>query len=113
MAATAASRGLDATIEALADPVRRRAVELLSTRPHRSGELAGRVGVDPATMSKHLRVLRRSGVVSERADELDARVRIYSLHPAPMGDLRAWLAQTEAGWVEQLTALRDHLADDA
>ena len=100
---------LDATLESLADPVRRRTVELLARRPHRSGELAATIGVTPSAMSKHLRVLRRSGVVSERSDELDARVRIYSLDSAPMADLRAWLARTEQGWVDQLSAFRDHL----
>ena len=96
-------------LEALADPLRRRAVELLSVRPRRSGELAQELGVSPATMSKHLRVLRRGRLVAERSDDLDARVRVYSLHSASMADLRDWMRRTEQGWVDQLGALRRHV----
>jgi DNA-binding transcriptional ArsR family regulator len=101
---------LDDTLSALADPLRRRAVELLGRRPHRAGELAGALGVAPSVMSKHLRVLRRSGLVTETHPDFDARVRIYALDTAPMADLRAWLDTAERAWAEQLTAFRDHLA---
>jgi DNA-binding transcriptional ArsR family regulator len=100
---------LDATLGALADPVRRRTVELLGVRPHRAGELAGELDVAPSVMSKHLRVLRNHGLVSEAHPPFDARVRIYTLDPAPMADLRAWLNIAERGWAEQLVAFRDHL----
>jgi DNA-binding transcriptional ArsR family regulator len=102
---------VDLTLGALADPVRRRAVELLSTRPRRSGELAEELGVSPATMSKHLRVLRRSRVVTERSDDDDARVRVYSLQAAGMADLLEWMRRTERGWADQLDALRRHVED--
>ena len=103
---------LDTTLAALADPVRRRVVELLGAAPHRSGELATQVGVTPATMSKHLRVLRRSGLVTQTSAEFDTRVRVYSLTSAPMVELRRWLADTEQGWSEQLGAFAAHLAGD-
>lgn len=106
---SAAPEPVDVTLDALADPVRRRAVELLSTRPRRSGELAKELGVSPATMSKHLRVLRRGQLVAERADDHDARVRVYSLQAATMADLRDWMRRTEQGWVDQLDALRQHV----
>jgi DNA-binding transcriptional ArsR family regulator len=101
---------LDHTLTALADPLRRRAVELLGRRPHRAGELAETLGVAPSVMSKHLRVLRQSGLVREAHPDFDARVRIYTLETAPMLDLRAWLDRAEGAWAEQLTAFRDHLA---
>ncbi|MGB3410840.1 MAG: metalloregulator ArsR/SmtB family transcription factor [Microthrixaceae bacterium] len=100
---------VDEALRALADPVRRRTVELLADRPHRSGELADALAVAPSVMSKHLRVLRQGGLVAERPDGLDARVRVYSLRSAGMADLRSWMDRAERGWVEQLTALRDHL----
>jgi len=100
---------LDATLEALADPVRRRTIELLGVRPHRAGELADKLDVTPSVMSKHLRVLRHHGLVSETHPPFDARVRIYALDPAPIADLRAWLNTAERGWAEQLDAFRDHL----
>ncbi len=104
---------LDATLAALADPVRRRAVELLVRRPRRSGELAARVGVSPATMSKHLRVLRDRGLVTHHNDLVDTRVRIYSLTTAPMVELRRWLADTEQAWAEQLSGFAEYLGADA
>ncbi len=106
---SAPAEQVDETLAALADPVRRRAVELLAARPHRAGELAEALGVAAPAMSKHLRVLRQRGIVSEESPDFDARVRIYSLRSGPMADLRSWLADTEQGWAEQLTAFAEHL----
>lgn len=63
-------------------------------------------------MSRHLRVLRRSGLVEETHPEFDARVRIYALRAAPIAGLRAWLDQTERLWTEQLAAFKAHLERD-
>lgn len=104
---------LDATFTALADPVRRRAVEVLVAGPRRSGQLAGEVGVSPATMSKHLRVLRASGLVTRHDDAVDTRVRIYALADAPLRGLARWLAAAEQAWVDQLGAFVDHVGATA
>ena len=64
---------LDDTLAALADPVRRRAVELLAERPHRAGELAEVLGVAAPAMSKHLRVLRQRGLVTRAAARTSTR----------------------------------------
>ena len=104
-----AGEPVDATLAALADPVRRRAVELLAERPRRAGELALALDVSPSTMSKHLRLLRQHDLVTEEHPPFDARVRIYALRSAPMADLRAWIDVAERGWTEQLTAFADHL----
>jgi DNA-binding transcriptional ArsR family regulator len=104
---------VDETLAALADPVRRRAVELLAQRPRRAGQLAEELGTTASTLSKHLRVLRQRGLVSETHPEFDARVRIYTLRPAPMADLRAWLDLAERGWTQQLTAFAEHLERDS
>ena len=103
---------LDDTLAALADPLRRRAVELLAERPHRAGELAAALGTTPSTLSKHLRVLRQRGLVTDTHPEVDARVRIYTLRSAPMTELRTWLDTAERGWVEQLSAFAAHLERD-
>lgn len=103
---------IDATLAALADPVRRRVVEHLSAGPCRAGELAEVLDVSPPTMSKHLRALRKSGLVAEQASPLDARVRIYSLSSGPMRELRAWIDRAEQGWAAQLTAFAEHLAGE-
>jgi DNA-binding transcriptional ArsR family regulator len=105
----AAATAVDHTLAALADPVRRRAVELLAERPRRAGELATAVGVSPPVMSRHLRVLREAALVDEEHPPFDARVRIYSLRSARMTELRSWLADAEAGWSEQLAALKEHV----
>ncbi|WP_439813704.1 ArsR/SmtB family transcription factor [Zavarzinia sp. CC-PAN008] len=100
---------LDLTLSALADPVRRRCVELLHERPHSAGELASALRLSPPATSRHLKVLRQGGLVAEHHPERDARVRIFSLNPAPLADLRAWAAQMEEVWSEQLAAFKAHL----
>ena len=60
-------------------------------------------------MSKHLRVLRDRGLVTETHPAHDTRVRIYSLRSASMADLRAWLDEAERGWAAQLAAFAEHL----
>jgi DNA-binding transcriptional ArsR family regulator len=109
MSAPASSVAVDTTLAALADPVRRRAVELLAERPRRAGELATSIGVSAPVMSRHLRVLRDAALVDEEHPPFDARVRIYSLRVAGMDELKRWLADAEAGWTLQLGALKDHL----
>ncbi|HVS76016.1 MAG TPA: metalloregulator ArsR/SmtB family transcription factor [Steroidobacteraceae bacterium] len=101
--------GLDGTLAALADPHRRRVVDLLRERPHRAGELAQATRISFPAMSRHLRTLRKSGLVEEARDELDSRVRIYRLRPEAMTELKAWLAETDALWARQLSAFKAHL----
>jgi DNA-binding transcriptional ArsR family regulator len=60
-------------------------------------------------MSRHLKVLRASGLVEEHHPEFDARVRIYHLRPEPMTELKAWLEETERGWAQQLAAFKAHV----
>jgi DNA-binding transcriptional ArsR family regulator len=100
---------LDRTLAALADPDRRRTIELLRQSPRNAGELAELIGLPAPAMSRHLRVLRKTGLVEERHPEFDARIRIYSLRPAPMAELRAWLDETEAMWAAQLASFKLHL----
>jgi DNA-binding transcriptional ArsR family regulator len=100
---------LDRILAALADPHRRQVIELLRERPQRAGELASAVGLNPSALSRHLRTLKTSGLIEEAHPEFDARVRIYTLKPQPMADLKAWLEQTEQLWAEQLGAFKAHL----
>lgn len=101
--------GLDRTLAALADPHRRRVVELLRERPRPAGELARSTELSFPAMSRHLRKLRECGLVQEERDRFDSRVRIYRLRAAPMADLKAWLESTDALWARQLQAFRAHL----
>ena len=103
------SEALDRTLAALADPHRRRAIDLLRERPRRAGELADSLGLTPPAMSRHLRALRQSGLVEESHPEFDARVRVYRLRPEPMAQLKAWLEAAENHWADQLSALKAHV----
>lgn len=106
------SAALDLTLAALADPVRRRAVDLLAERPRAAGELARELDVSPPAMSRHLRTLRASGLVQESHPEFDARVRIYALRPEPMVHLLRWLEESERLWSAQLLAFKAHIEND-
>jgi DNA-binding transcriptional ArsR family regulator len=106
---SASAENIDRTLAALADPYRRRVVDLLGERPRRAGELAEAMQIAFPLMSRHLKTLRESGLVEEDRDEFDSRVRIYRLRPGPMADLKVWLEETEALWSRQLLALKAHL----
>jgi len=99
---------LDRTFAALADPTRRGVIELLRKRPRRAGELAKAFDASPPLMSRHLRVLRTTGLVEEDHQGADARVRVYRLRPERFGDLRRWLDDVEAYWTHQLHAFKEH-----
>ncbi|MFN2471178.1 MAG: ArsR/SmtB family transcription factor [Gaiellaceae bacterium] len=99
---------VDATLTALADPTRRHVVELLRERPRRAGELAAAFPISTPAMSRHLRVLRASGLVEAEFDDEDARVRLYRLRRQPFADLQSWLDQVQAFWTEQLGAFKAH-----
>lgn len=97
------------TLAALADPTRRRIVELLRDRPQRAGELAAEFEMSAPAVSRHLRVLRRSGLVIGHETVDDARLRLYELRREPFTDLNAWLDQVQAFWTDQLGAFREHV----
>jgi len=104
---------LDTTLAALADPTRRHVVELLRERPRRAGELAAACVMSGPAMSRHLRILRASGLVkvddTEESVEQDARLRVYRLRPEPFVDLQAWLDQVQAFWSDQLEGFKAHV----
>ena len=103
---------LDQTFTALADPTRRGVIDLLRKEPRRASDLADALGASRPAMSKHLRILRASGLVasSELAGDDDARVRVYSLKPEKFGELRDWLDQVERFWAIQLDGFAAHVA---
>lgn len=83
-------------------------IELLRRGPRRAGELASASDASPPAMSRHLRVLRRSGLVEEQRSEDDARVRVYRLRPEPFRALHGWIEDVQAFWSEQLDAFKEH-----
>ena len=100
---------LNATLSALADRNRRAVVDILKEQPRRAGEIAAALSLTPPALSRHLRVLRRSGLIHEQGIEEDARVRIYRLRKEPFDQLRVWLEEVESFWAGELTAFRDHV----
>lgn len=104
---------LDDTLSALADPTRRRVVDLLRRQPLPAGDLARASRMSAPAMSRHLRVLRRSGLIEEQRSADDARLRIYRLRPKPFRDLQAWLRDVESFWTDQLDAFKVHAESQA
>jgi len=92
----------------LADPTRRRVIELLARRPHRAGELAAAAGTSPQAMSNHLRVLLDAGIVADERLAGDARARVFRLRPQALTEAQAWLDQLQAEWRDQLRSFKDH-----
>jgi|SRR5262245_23645666 len=88
-------------LAALADPTRRRIVEMLAQREFSAGEIAGRFAVSAAAISQHLKVLRDAQLVRVRAE---AQRRIYELDPDGLGELHAWLGTIRQAWRGRLSA---------
>lgn len=99
---------LDRIFAALADTHRRGVIDLLRKRPRRAGELADALDLSAPAMSRHLRVLRKAGLVVETELDDDARVRLYRLRQPPFTSLRTWVEDVEAFWNEQLLAFKAH-----
>ena len=97
--------------DVLADPVRRRILELLAEEEHSSGEIVAVVqdefGITQAAVSQHLRVLRESGFATVR---VDGPRRLYSVHAAPFAEVDAWLARFRGMWEQRLDALGTEIA---
>lgn len=98
------------SLSALADPTRRRIVELLAERDRTAGELVEEFDVSAPAISQHLNVLRDAGLVSTRAE---GPSRIQALNPAGLDELHAWLDRTRSFWSRRLDALERELKADA
>jgi DNA-binding transcriptional ArsR family regulator len=98
---------LDRTLEGLADPTRRAIVAGLAAGPRTFGDLASDFPISRPAVSRHLRVLRRVGLVREERVPYDGRVRLYSLHPEPLRSLDRWIDQVTGFWEQQLGAFRE------
>ena len=92
--------------EALADPTRRAIVEMLADGERSAGHIAGRFEIAGPSVSKHLKLLRESGLVTVRKD---AQSRIYRLSPEPLDQLRAWMQARLDRLNTPLDALGAHL----
>ena len=94
--------------EALAEPMRRRILDLLRERPRLVGELVELLEISQPGVSKHLRVLREVELVRVRQD---AQRRRYELHPEPLAEIDTWLASYRHLWQERFDRLDTLLTD--
>lgn len=97
-------------LAALADPQRRRIVEMLSGRELSSGEIAATFAISPSAVSQHLKVLKDARLVRVR---IAAQRRIYELDPGGFSELDDWLQQFRQFWRVRLDALEKRLRDEA
>lgn len=92
--------------EILADPSRRRILDLLRARERPAGELVDALELSQPAVSRHLRVLREAGLVEAR---VDAQWRRYRLRPEGLRELDAWLEPYRLLWSGRLDELERHL----
>ena len=95
-----------AAFEVLAEPNRRRILDLLQEGERPVGELVGALHVTQPAVSKHLRLMRDAGLVEVRSD---AQRRLYRIRLEPLRDIDDWLAPYRAMWTSSLDALERHL----
>jgi DNA-binding transcriptional ArsR family regulator len=96
--------------EILADPTRRRVLDLLLESERTVTELVDALDMAQPAVSKQLRVLRDAGLVDAR---VDAQRRVYSLRAEPLAEIDAWLRPYRRFWRGKLAALQRHLASDS
>lgn len=103
---------MTAPFAVLAEPQRRRILDLLLEAERPVGELVRATRLSQPAVSKHLRVLRDAGFVDAR---VDAQRRIYSVRPEPLQAVEEWLLPYRRLWADRLDALEQHLdtMDDA
>jgi DNA-binding transcriptional ArsR family regulator len=94
------------TFAVLAEPSRRRILDLLRDGERSVGDLVENLSLSQPGVSKHLRVLRDAGLVEVR---VDAQRRLYQLRPEPLAELDAWLDPYRHFWSGRLDALEAHL----
>jgi DNA-binding transcriptional ArsR family regulator len=93
-------------LDVLAEPQRRRILDLLRERERPVGELVERLDLSQPGVSKHLRVLRDAGLVTARRD---AQRRLYRVRAEPLQALDEWLAPYRLLWSHHLDQLERHL----
>jgi DNA-binding transcriptional ArsR family regulator len=94
------------SLSALADPTRRRIVEMLAQGQLPAGEIAKRFDISPPAVSQHLQTLKRAGIVRAR---VEAQRRIYELDPNGFAELDQWLGNIKQFWRIRLDALEQGL----
>ncbi len=100
--------GAPTPFEVIAEPTRRRILDLLLPGERAVGDLVAGLAMSQPGVSRHLRVLRDAGLVSSRTD---AQRRLYRINPGPLAELDAWLTPYRRLWAGRLDQLAAHLDD--
>jgi DNA-binding transcriptional ArsR family regulator len=100
----------DAVFLALANPVRRRLLELLADGPRTAGDLAAQFELSRPAVAEHLQVLRRAALVR---DEPVGRQRHYHLTTEPLEHVSEWLHPFERFWRARLRTLADIVEEES
>ncbi|HYE82779.1 MAG TPA: metalloregulator ArsR/SmtB family transcription factor [Clostridia bacterium] len=90
--------------QAIADPTRRELLSLLAEKELPVMEITGHFTMSRTAVSKHLRILKEAGLVSERKTGRETR---YKLQPEPLIELKRWLSYYERFWDNKLAALKN------
>lgn len=97
---------MDLVFETLAEPNRRRILDLLREGERPAGDFVAALDISQPGVSRHLRILREADLVRVRQD---GQRRLYSLNAARLARIDAWLAPYRRFWSDKLDALEDHL----
>ena len=97
---------MQSTFEVVAEPTRRRILDLLLDGERPVGDLVTALAMSQPAVSRHLRVLRDAGLVVSRTD---AQRRVYQLHAAPLAAVDEWLRPYRQMWATSLDNLARHL----
>ncbi|MFY9759950.1 MAG: metalloregulator ArsR/SmtB family transcription factor [Xanthobacteraceae bacterium] len=103
------NRQREAVFRAIADPTRRQILSLLRQRRCSVGEIAGNFRVSRPAISKHIRLLRRAGLV---LIENQGTARICRLNPEPLRAVDDWLRDYRELWRESLHTLKRLVEED-
>lgn len=97
---------MESAFAILAEPNRRAILSLLASSERSVGDIERHLRLSQPSVSKHLRVLRDSGLVESR---VEAQRRVYRVRPEPLLEVDAWLAQFRRFWSRRVDALELHL----
>jgi DNA-binding transcriptional ArsR family regulator len=100
----------DVLLAALADPTRRRIVELLAESPRTASEIHAAFPIANPAVSRHLRVLREAGLIRPAPVPGDNRIRLYKLQLEQLERVSAWIAGQSRAWQQQLESFKEYVA---
>jgi DNA-binding transcriptional ArsR family regulator len=100
---------VNSPFKALAHPIRREIIERLATGPATVGEVTGHIAVSKPAISKHLKVLEETGVVTR---VIDGRTHVLSLQTEPLDEAAEWLERQRAIWTRLFDVVEEHLKEE-